>query len=83
MPAWIAHLARLAASATPAVLVTVAAARGSTPRAPGARMIVTADGSQGSIGGGRLEQRASAIARELLAAYAGGASGTYADDRFD
>lgn len=69
MHAWIAHLARLAASATPAVLVTVAATRGSTPRAPGARMIVTFDGSShGSIGGGRLEQRANEIARELLAA---------------
>ena len=69
MHAWIAHLARLAATATPAVLVTVAATRGSTPRAPGARMIVTFDGSShGSIGGGRLEQRANEIARELLAA---------------
>ena len=58
MHAWVAHLARLAATATPAVLVTVAATRGSTPRAPGARMIVTFDGSShGSIGGGRLEQR--------------------------
>ena len=65
---WIVHLARLTATATPAVLVTVAATRGSTPRAPGARMIVTADGSHGSIGGGRLEQRANEIARELLAA---------------
>ncbi len=69
MHAWIAHLARLTATATPAVLVTVAATRGSTPRAPGARMIVTFDGSShGSIGGGRLEQRANEIARELLAA---------------
>ena len=69
MHAWIAHLARLAATATPAVLVTVAATRGSTPRAPGARMIVTFDGSShGSIGGGRLEQRANEVARELLAA---------------
>ena len=65
---WIVHLARLTATATPAVLVTVAATRGSTPRAPGARMIVTADGSHGSIGGGRLEQRANEIAHELLAA---------------
>ena len=69
MHAWIEHLARLAGSGTPAVLVTVAATRGSTPRAPGARMIVTFDGSShGSIGGGRLEQRANEIARELLAA---------------
>ena len=69
MRAWIEHLARLTESGTPAVLVTVAATRGSTPRAPGARMNVTFDGSShGSIGGGRLEQRANEIARELLAA---------------
>lgn len=67
MHAWIEHLARLAGSGTPAVLVTVAATRGSTPRAPGARMIVTAAGSHGSIGGGQLEQRAIGLARGLLA----------------
>lgn len=67
MHAWIEHLARLAASGTAAALVTVAGTRGSTPRAPGARMIVTADDSHGSIGGGRLEQRAIEIARALLA----------------
>lgn len=67
MQAWIEHLARLAESATPAVLVTVAATRGSTPRAPGARMIVTAAHSQGSIGGGQLEQRAIGLAHGLLA----------------
>jgi len=37
----------------PVVLATVAAARGSTPRRPGARMLVRADGSFcGTIGGG-------------------------------
>ena len=74
MRAWIEHLARLTESGTPAVLVTVAATRGSTPRAPGARMIVTAAGSQGSIGGGQLEQRAIALARGLLADAASTAS---------
>ena len=74
MRAWIEHLARLTESGTPAVLVTVAATRGSTPRAPGARMIVSAAGSQGSIGGGQLEQRAIALARGLLANAASTAS---------
>ena len=38
---------------TPLVLATVAAARGSTPRKPGAKMAVRADGSfRGTIGGG-------------------------------
>ncbi len=37
----------------PIVLATVAAARGSTPRRPGARMLVRPDGSScGTIGGG-------------------------------
>jgi xanthine dehydrogenase accessory factor len=37
----------------PVVLATVAATRGSTPRRPGARMLVRADGTScGTIGGG-------------------------------
>ena len=37
----------------PVVLATVAATRGSTPRRPGARMLVKSDGSSlGTIGGG-------------------------------
>ncbi len=62
--------ARLAAG-TPCVWVTVAATRGSTPRAPGARMVVSSTETLGSIGGGRLEQLATAHARALLAAPAG------------
>src|SRR5207247_5445067 len=38
---------------TPAVVATVAATRGSTPRRAGARMLIRADGSScGTIGGG-------------------------------
>lgn len=55
-------------TATPAVLVTVAATRGSVPRAPGAHMVVSVAQAQGSVGGGRLEQRAIEIARERLVA---------------
>lgn len=54
--------------AAPAVLVTVAEVRGSAPREAGTRMLVTADGIAGTIGGGHLEWRAMAAARELLAA---------------
>ena len=51
-----------------AALVTVAAARGSAPREPGARMIVTPDGGfTGTIGGGTLEWRAIALAQGALA----------------
>jgi len=63
---WIHDLRACAASATPAVLVTVAGAKGSVPREPGAKMIVTADRLIGTIGGGHLEWKATEIARRLL-----------------
>ncbi len=51
-----------------AVLVTVAATRGSTPREAGARLIVHPDGTfTGTIGGGTLEWRAIALAQSALA----------------
>lgn len=67
MSHWIHELDRLVAAGTPAVLVTVAATRGSTPRAPGAHMIVTTTACHGTIGGGQLEWRAVALARDMLA----------------
>lgn len=48
-------------------LVTVAGARGSTPRELGARMLITPDRIVGTIGGGRLEYDAMREARRLLA----------------
>jgi xanthine dehydrogenase accessory factor len=56
----------------PAVLVSVSATRGSTPRESGAWMVLGADGLLGSVGGGHLELQAIAVARELLCQ--GGAS---------
>lgn len=50
-----------------AVLVTIAATRGSTPREAGARMLVTATKVCGTIGGGRLEFEAIQSARDLIA----------------
>lgn len=67
MNTWVEQLARLIDAGERAVLVTVAAARGSTPRAAGARMIVSATTCHGTIGGGQLELRAIAVARQLLA----------------
>lgn len=62
---WSLHAeAALARGAT--ALVTVLATAGSTPREAGTRMLVSADGSIGTIGGGVLEWRACALARELL-----------------
>ena len=41
---------------TPSALVTVAATRGSVPRAAGSKMLVYEDGAnQGSVGGGKFE----------------------------
>ncbi|MEJ8569714.1 xanthine dehydrogenase accessory protein XdhC [Elongatibacter sediminis] len=52
---------------SPAVLVTLNRLAGSAPRESGCRMIVTADETLGSIGGGNLEYTATARARALLA----------------
>ncbi len=49
-----------------AVTVTVAAGKGSTPREPGAKMIVTPDGVHGTVGGGELEYQAIDLARGML-----------------
>lgn len=49
-----------------AALVTVIETTGSTPRHPGARMLVTADGHTfGSIGGGRIEHEIVVAAQEV------------------
>ena len=50
-----------------AVLVTVAASSGSTPRGAGAHMLVTGQGRiAGTIGGGAVENRAIQDAMELF-----------------
>jgi len=64
--AWPDKLAKLAEAGAAAALVTVAAAKGSTPREAGAVMIVTEHGLHGTIGGGRLEYRAARLARAML-----------------
>ncbi len=50
----------------PLARVVVAEARGSVPRGEGTEMLVWADGFDGTIGGGALEWRALAVAREVL-----------------
>ncbi len=49
-----------------AVVVEIAATKGSVPREAGTRMLVAADAVLGSIGGGHLELRAITTARALL-----------------
>ncbi|MFV2033244.1 MAG: xanthine dehydrogenase accessory protein XdhC [Gammaproteobacteria bacterium] len=63
---WVQTLQRLQQQSIPAVMVTVASTIGSTPREPGAKMIVTSNRLYGTIGGGNLEHKASAIARSQL-----------------
>ena len=51
------------------VLVTLVEALGSTPQDAGAKMLVTSSGRQmGTVGGGRVEAQAIAVAQEMLAA---------------
>jgi xanthine dehydrogenase accessory factor len=63
---WIAPLLDALARGEPAMLVHVAVIRGSAPREPGARMLVTNGDLFGTIGGGELEHWAIGKARQLL-----------------
>jgi xanthine dehydrogenase accessory factor len=74
MAAWLDALGSAERDNQPAVLVTVLAAKGSTPREAGAKMVVSADGLAGTIGGGNLEYQCEAAARGLLADGAEGPS---------
>jgi len=63
---WIGELCDLSAAGEAAVLVTVAGIRGSAPREIGAKMIVSASETFGTIGGGQLEYQATRIAAGML-----------------
>ncbi|MEQ7871297.1 xanthine dehydrogenase accessory protein XdhC [Chromohalobacter salexigens] len=69
---WDAALHRLQRQAQAHVLVSVVGAEGSTPREPGAKMVVTAEACHDTLGGGRFEYQAIARAREMLATAARG-----------
>src|SRR4051812_45362852 len=64
---WLRAVEQLRASRERGVLVTVAAVRGHAPREAGAKMVVAAGETWGSIGGGNLEAGAIAEARAMLA----------------
>ena len=66
MNEWIDELCDLAAAGERAVLVTVAGIRGSAPREIGAKMIVTASETIGTIGGGQLEYQSTRVAVDML-----------------
>lgn len=61
-----ADAARRVRAGVPAVMVTIIDVKGSAPREAGVRMLVTADDLVGTIGGGHLEWRGMAMAREML-----------------
>ena len=63
---WLDALADALARDARAVLVVVAAAKGSTPREAGAAIVVSQGACVGSIGGGHLEYEAIRIARDAL-----------------
>jgi xanthine dehydrogenase accessory factor len=64
---WLRAVELLRASRRPGVLVTLAAVRGHSPRDAGAKMVVAADQTWGTVGGGNLEAVAIDRARELIA----------------
>lgn len=69
---WLDALVATTRGGRTAVLVTVASVKGSAPREPGARMLVADDAVTGTIGGGQLEYKAIAIARDVLASGSAG-----------
>lgn len=64
---WLSAVEHLRSRRETGVLVTVAAVRGHSPREAGAKMVVAAAQTWGSVGGGNLEARAIERARDLLA----------------
>ena len=65
---WARAVTHLRDRGTPGVLVTVTAVRGHAPRDVGARMVVSAEQTWGSVGGGNVEADAVERARAMLAA---------------
>ena len=70
---WLSAVEQLRRDGLPGVLVTVIKVRGHAPRDAGAKMVVGADHTWGSVGGGNLEEAAVQRARELIAVRRGGA----------
>lgn len=66
MNEWLHALQRASERGLEAILVMIAAGKGSTPRDAGVKMVVERDAVAGTIGGGELEFQAIGIAREML-----------------
>ncbi|MBZ5487751.1 xanthine dehydrogenase accessory protein XdhC [Halomonas aquamarina] len=63
---WHGALHRLQTAGTPHVLATLITCQGSTPREPGARMVITNDDCFDTLGGGTFEWQTMQAARGLL-----------------
>ena len=69
-PALLAAMEQAAQNGQPAVLATIIARHGSTPREVGSKMLLLPDGtSVGSVGGGIMEYRTRQAAAEMLAGH--------------
>lgn len=66
MSLWAGKLAELLSRNQALVLLTVIETKGSVPREAGTKMLVAADGSYGTIGGGHLEFQCMTLARQRL-----------------
>ena len=64
--AWLPGVIERLAQVPAVVRIVVAQVQGSTPREPGAYMLLDAAGVSGTIGGGRLEWEAVGAAQEML-----------------
>jgi xanthine dehydrogenase accessory protein XdhC len=64
---WMRAITRLREQRKPGVLVTVVSVRGHSPRDAGAKMVVSADSTWATVGGGNLEAVAIDRSRALLA----------------
>lgn len=63
---WLDAVASLRERREPGVLLTLATVRGHAPRNGGAKMVVSADGSWGTVGGGNMEATAVDQARKMI-----------------
>lgn len=64
---WLEALQHLRSAGLPGVLATVSEVRGHAPREAGAKMVVGAESTWGSIGGGNLEATVVDQARDMMA----------------
>ena len=66
MRKWVSAINETLSRKQPLVMALIMSQEGSTPRTTGTRMMIGADGYEGTIGGGRIEASVMEIAREML-----------------